>query len=284
MVNNEIVKLGAVLQNGEMRITSLELVGIINEYRRAEAITTGKKYTEKRHDHLITKIDNEVSVLKANNIATPNFWESYYIGNDGAKARCYSLNRDGALEMLNSESPLVRYRTTEYINSLEKQLQEVQNQKAKLLLAIYDGGQSAIEASKQLTEIEVHKATQELQIKNDELESENKVLTPLAELARKRIDATGTVSITDMTKTFKFKTGQITCWAKINGYIHKKNKEVNNKGDKYFKVVVPDENYPAHKCIAITEAGIKLIDEHKEEINNSPCRYNSKYDLDVLFG
>lgn len=72
-------------------------------------------------------------------------------------------------------------------------------------------------------------------------------LSPLAELARKRIDKTGTVSLTDVTKTMGLKRGQITVWAKTNGYVHKSICEVNNKGEEYFKVVCTDGE---HKNIA----------------------------------
>lgn len=95
-------------------------------------------------------------------------------------------------------------------------------------------------------------------------------LSPLAELARKRIDVTGTVSLTDITKSFNLKRGQISVWAKTNGFIHKTITEVNKKGEKYFRVVCADGE---HKGIGITEEGIKYIDSNLEEIKNSPCRY-----------
>lgn len=45
-----------------------------------------------------------------------------YEDKKGEKRPCYSLNRDGMLQMLNSESALVRFKTIEYINSLEDEL------------------------------------------------------------------------------------------------------------------------------------------------------------------
>lgn len=95
-------------------------------------------------------------------------------------------------------------------------------------------------------------------------------LSPLAELARKRIDKTGTVSLTDVTKTMGLKRGQITVWAKTNGYVHKSICEVNNKGEEYFKVVCTDGE---HKNIAITEEGLGFIDKNIEDIKKSPCRF-----------
>ncbi|MDU5101118.1 MAG: ORF6N domain-containing protein [Clostridium butyricum] len=133
--------------------------------------------------------------------------------------------------------------------------------KANLLLSIYNGGQEAVVASKELTELETKP-----------LKDKINVLTPLAELAKKRIDKTGTVSLTDMTVTYSLKRGQITCWAKTNGYLKKTGHEVNNKGIPFFKVV--EDN--GFKNIAIKEDGIKLIDENIDDIRNSSCRYKKK--------
>jgi len=97
---------------------------------------------------------------------------------------------------------------------------------------------------------------------------EVKTLTPLAEMAKKRIDKTGLVSITDITETFSLRKGQMTTWAKTNGYLHKTLQEVNDKGKEYFRVYGEE-----HKTVGVTENGIKLIDDHLAEIQNSPCRF-----------
>lgn len=76
--------------------------------------------------------------------------------------------------------------------------------------------------------------------------------------------------MTDVTKTMGLKRGQITVWAKTNGYIHKSICEVNNKGEEYFKVVCTDGE---HKNIAITEEGLGFIDKNIEDIKKSPCRF-----------
>jgi hypothetical protein len=97
---------------------------------------------------------------------------------------------------------------------------------------------------------------------------EVKTLTPLAEMAKKRIDKTGLVSIADITETFSLRKGQMTTWAKTNGYLHKTLQEVNDKGKEYFRVYGEE-----HKTVGVTENGIKLIDDHLAEIQNSPCRF-----------
>lgn len=166
---------------------------------------------------------------------------------------------------------LVGFMDTEKAKEIRKQLRreyfamrEIINSneqlKANLLLSIYNGGQEGVLASKQLTEMEVKEATTPLLAKIEEDK-------PLVDLANKRIDVKGTISITEATKTFELKRGQITNWAKDNGYIHKTIVEVNKKGEGYFKVVGVE-----HKNIAILPEGINLIREYLEEIRNFKTR------------
>lgn len=54
----------------------------------------------------------------------PNFRPSSYINSQNKNQPCFELNRDGMLEMLNSESAFVRYKTIEYINKLEENLKQ----------------------------------------------------------------------------------------------------------------------------------------------------------------
>ena len=144
--------------------------------------------------------------------------------------------------------------------AMRKVINSNEQLKANLLLSIYNGGQEGVLASKQLTEMEVKEATTPLLAKREEDK-------PLVDFATKRIDTRGTISITEATKTFELKRGQITNWAKDNGYIHKTIVEVNKKGEEYFKVVGVE-----HKNIAILPEGINLIREYLEEIRNSKTR------------
>lgn len=112
--------------NEEVRINSVELVQIINEYRRAESEAIDKNYKILRHSDFMKKIRNELEVLKSlglnneGNISLVNYADS-----KGEERPCFSLNRDGMLQMLNSESVYVRYKTTEYINDLEEKSTKV---------------------------------------------------------------------------------------------------------------------------------------------------------------
>lgn len=102
--------------NNEVRITSIELVEMINTFRREEG-----NETEKRHSDLMTSIKTEIDVLEKAGIGQRNFSLTSYIDNCNREKPCYSLNKAGVLQMLNKESAVVRYKTVQYIEKLEKE-------------------------------------------------------------------------------------------------------------------------------------------------------------------
>ena len=161
-MENELLK----LESKELTITSVELVDIINQFREEEfrilkekGLNEKDKYTKLIHKNFKAKIDKELKTLKILDLDTGlNFKPHSYIDSRNNKQPCYILNRDGMLQMLNSESAIVRAKTIDYINKLEQKL----NGKANFLLSIYEGGQNAILASKQLVELEVAKAVEPL--------------------------------------------------------------------------------------------------------------------------
>lgn len=103
-----------IFMNNDIKITSLELLEIINSFREME----DKK--PKEHKNLLRDIKKEIEILETLNINQLNFEPVNYIDNKGEKRPCYSINRDGMLMLLNKESTLVRYKTSEYIKNLEK--------------------------------------------------------------------------------------------------------------------------------------------------------------------
>lgn len=108
----------SILENKHLTITSVELVEIINQFRELEG---GK--TELQHNDFMKKIRKELEVLESLGLrGQGNFSQSSYINEQNKQQPCFELNRDGMLQMLNSESALVRYKTIEYINKLEEKL------------------------------------------------------------------------------------------------------------------------------------------------------------------
>lgn len=113
-----IIKLG---ENNTIKST--ELVEIINYFREEESRLTNSKYKELLHKNFKAKIEKEIEILKSLCLEGQlNFKPSSYVNSQNKEQPCYSLNRDGMLQMLNSESVYCRAKTIEYINSLEEKL------------------------------------------------------------------------------------------------------------------------------------------------------------------
>lgn len=113
----------AIIENNELKIKSMELVEIINDFRKLEAEKTGLRYTELKHKDFLKKIRQEVETLISLGVGGErNFSPSSYVNSQNKIQPCFELNRDGMLQMLNSESALVRYKTIEYIRALEERV------------------------------------------------------------------------------------------------------------------------------------------------------------------
>ena len=112
--NTPVVLIGS---NGEVEITSVELTQLINQFRLEEGNTS-----EKEHKHLMRDFRNEIETLEQVGISQSNFGLATYNDSQGKERPCYKLNKAGALQMLNKESAVVRYKTVCYIEKLEKQL------------------------------------------------------------------------------------------------------------------------------------------------------------------
>ena len=107
-MDNDIIKVK--LNKG--RIKSVDLVILINQFRQIEAESTKKEYKELQHYDFMKKIRKELETLKSLGIeGTGNFSESSYYNSQNKKQPCFELNKDGMLQILNSESVLVRYKT-----------------------------------------------------------------------------------------------------------------------------------------------------------------------------
>ena len=209
------------LEKKELRITSVELVNIINEFREMEfeilkekGLNKKDKYTELRHNDFMTKIKKELETLETLGLGGErNISQSSYINKQNKEQPCFSLNRDGMLQMLNSESAIVRAKTIKYINELEEQL----NGKANLLLSIYEGGQNAIIASKQLAELEKKPLL-------DKIEKDK----PKVTFADSIIESSDTIDISKLAKLVKDEDiplgrNKLFEWLRNEGYLMKDN-------------------------------------------------------------
>ena len=206
------------------------------------------------------------------------FIESSYLSGTNRKCKCYLVTKKGC-ELLGNKQQgekgiLFSIAYVERFNAMEKEIKSMSvhkyselTEKQQCILAVYDGGASAVAASKRLAEIEVQEATAPLKATIEEQQ-------PKVELADERLSMDGCISISDANKTFGLGQGKLMQWARNKGFIDKRKyiKEVNQAGRKYFKVYQTGE----YRNIGITEEGMKLIKENKKEINSVKLHRNRK--------
>ena len=238
----------------------VDLCKLINKLRKEEG-----NRKEMRQRDLMTKIRKEVNTMESLGLeGVRNFSESTFMDSQGKKHASYEMNRDGILQMAASESVYVRAKIIEYINALESKLKE-QDQKKDLLLAIYDGGQNAILASKQLTELEVKEATTPLLNKIEE----DKPLVEFAEQVSLAADAIDIGTFSKLIKDEDIKLGrnQLFEWLRDNKYLMKNNIPYQQYIDNgYFKVIeqiykTPYGNKINVKTLITPIGQIKLIEK-----------------------
>ena len=211
--------------------------------------------------------------------------EPYFVGKDVAKILGYSNPRKALIDHVDSEDKGVtkcdtlggtqemtvinesglyslilssklpkakefkRWVTSEVIPSIRKTGSYSIQQKVDSYMI-----EDSIARAKRWIEEEEERRTLKLTVENQR---------PMVMLAEERIDKKGCYSLTDVTKSLHFKRGQITRWAKSQGFIHKTLAEVNNKGEEFFKVYSTDG---VHNQIGITESGLNYINQHACEI------------------
>ena len=264
-------------ENKELRITSVEVVDIINQFRKVESESIGKEYKELQHKDFMKKIRKELEILKTLGLKDKgNFSPISYTDNMNREKPCYSLDRDGMLQMLNSESILVRFKTIEYINKLEQEnelLKQEINKKANLLLSIYNGGQEGVIAAKQLSDIEVKEATKPLL---DKIEKDK----PKVEFTEVVLKSSDNILVRELAKIATdegIKIGQNNLYKKLRewGYIFKNGTEpyqhVMDKG--YFVVKETASKTPygvkLNKTTLVTPLGqVKIIEKLRKELTN----------------
>lgn len=106
--------------NQEATMTSLEVVELVNKFRKEEG-----NETELLHKNFLASTKKEVATLENLGIeAGLNFKLGTYIDKNNQERPCYKMNKAGIMQMLNKESALVRYKTQEYIEALESKLKQ----------------------------------------------------------------------------------------------------------------------------------------------------------------
>ena len=198
------VKLNNLEILNEVRISSKDLCDLINRFRSEEGNTT-----KKEHNDLMKSIRKEIQDLKNAGINEGNFSPVTYTDAKGEKRPCFSLNRDGALQILNKESALVRYKTIQYINKLEEELKE-QNKPSYMIDDRVKRAEKWIEEEKE---------RQQLQLENKQqtkvIEKQSEVIgemAPKADYFDALVDRKLLTSIRDTAKELGVKERTFTEW------------------------------------------------------------------------
>lgn len=206
------------------------------------------------HSDLMKKIEKINQTLVSEKIPTHHYWiETTYqqeMPKGGYKtAREYQVTKKGC-EMLAHKSTgdkgiIFTHKYMERFEQMEKAIQE-RNEKASLLLAIYEGGQLGVSASKRLVEIETQELNQQVQ-----------VMAPKAESYDQFIDANGTYTTTNACKMLGLNRTEVFKVLREKGMVYKNKTEATKKAvDKgYFKHVIKG----GHSTMVITPRGIEYL-------------------------
>ena len=108
------------MMNREIRMTSVEVTEMINQFRETE----GNK-SELLHKSIMEKIRKELDMFKSAKLTGgQNILLTSYEDSQGKERPCYSLDRDTIISLTVTESFLVRRKMIEYINKLESELEK----------------------------------------------------------------------------------------------------------------------------------------------------------------
>ena len=195
------------------------------------------------------------------------------------KSNTVIINESGLYSLiLSSKLPNARkfkhWVTSEVIPAIRKHgIYSLDNRKASLLLQIYDGGQNAVVASKQLAELEVEEATAPLVQKIEEDK-------PYSDFGRHVSESSDTVDIGEFAKMVNKENinvgrNRLFKWLRENGYLMSDNtpyqKYINND---YFDVieVVKRTAYGTNiypKTLVTGKGQIALVERLREDFGEN---------------
>ena len=222
-----------IIRGNETTITTLEIAEMM----------------EMRHQKVLEKLDGSkdgktigiIPILTEHNfVLSDYFLESTYKDGSGKFNKCYNVTKLGcdflANKFTGEKGILFTAKYVKRFREMERVVSSEENIKASLLLEIYNGGQSGIIASKQLTELEVKEATTHLIAKIEEDK-------PLVDFANHVTESSDTVDVGEFAKIVKNEKidigrNRLFEWLRKNKFLMDGNvpyqKYINNG---YFEVI-----------------------------------------------
>lgn len=207
---------------------------------------------EKQHKHVLETIEN----LKAENSALKNMFieSTYKVEGNNKTYKCYDISRDGfsllVMGFTGKKALEWKLKYIEAFNLMEKKIKELAIQQDSYMI------ENPAERARRWAE--EYEEKMKLQATVEEQK-------PKVAIADTRLEKKGCYSLTDVTKSLHLKRGQITRWARKQGYLHKKLSEVNKKGESFFKVYSSDG---IHNQIGVTDSGLSCINRNLAEIKS----------------
>ena len=234
-MNNIINTIEINNENGVLTVSSLQIA----------------ENFEKEHRNVVQSIEN----LTAENSAVKNlFIESTYINERGRSYKSYDITRDGfsllVMGFTGKKALEWKLKYIEAFNLMEKKIKELAIQQDSYMI------ENPAERARRWAE--EYEEKMKLQATVEEQK-------PKVAIADTRLEKKGCYSLTDVTKSLHLKRGQITRWARKQGYLHKKLSEVNKKGESFFKVYSSDG---IHNQIGVTDSGLSCINRNLAEIKS----------------
>ncbi len=232
--------------NNEQKFTSLYLVELINIYREEES-KTGGIYKELLHKNLLVKIESEFE----EEISELKIQPTSYIDKSNRQSKCYELTFEQSLQILMSESKIVRKGVIEV---LKKQQETIKN-----LTPVFKIPQTLKEALLFAAE------QQDVIEKQEQLLLEQK---PKVEFYDQVADTTRSFDMREVSAMLKLPYGRNKLFAELRtlGILMNDNLPYRNHIDNGNFIVVETnwlnpktQNYIAEKQTRVTQKGLNYL-------------------------
>lgn len=185
--------------------------------------------TGKRHDHVMRDIKNEIKEL-GTEISRPIFGESTYTNERGREYPCYTFGKKGAMQLALKYDAKTRYRVIEHIERLENKQQLPGTYKEALIKLV-----------------EQVEENEQLETQNKMLTQQNKELKPKADYTDTILKNKGLVTIGQIAKDYGMSA------QKMNKLLHNLKVQFKQSNQWLLYSNYHDKGYTHSKTVDITK-------------------------------